>query len=144
MKRCMVQLIYASAAVRPFTPLELTSLLTKAQTRNSLHGVTGLLLYSSGSFLQVLEGAEDKVDLIFASIDRDPRHSNSKILLRSRVARPEFDQWSMGFENTSASIVSIPGALNYNQALASLTLGSSDAKRYLRFFKEGLCRQVIR
>ena len=140
----MLQLIYASAAVRPFSKLELDRLLTKARVRNSTHGVTGMLLYHSGSFLQVLEGPEGGVESIFASIERDPRHRNTKLLARKLISRGEFTEWTMGFENTSGGVTRMPGALDYYRDLPKLTIGSSDARKYLRFFQEGLCRQIAR
>jgi hypothetical protein len=137
----MLQLVYASAAVRPFTPADLTALLQKSRTRNSYLGVTGMLLYHSGSFLQVLEGSETSVQQIYASIQKDPRHTNEKLLYRGQIARPEFGQWSMGFENTSNSTAMVPGAVDYYRTLPALTIESTQAKRFLRFFQEGLCHQ---
>ena len=137
----MVQLIYASAATRPFSAPQLNTLLEKARARNSLFSVTGMLLYHSGSFLQVLEGPEDNVELILASIRRDPRHTNTKILSRQSSMRREFDQWAMGFVDTS-QLERTPGLVDYHRTLRKLTIGSSEAKRYLRFFQDGLCRQT--
>lgn len=140
----MIQLIYASAAVRPFSKLDLDRLLTKARARNSSHGVTGMLLYHSGSFLQVLEGPIVGVESIFASIQRDPRHRNTRILTRKSISQGEFVEWTMGFEDTSGGVIRMPGALDYYRDLPTLTIGSSDAIKYLRFFQEGLCRQIAR
>ncbi len=126
----MVQLIYASAATRPFSAPQLNTLLEKARARNSLFSVTGMLLYHSGSFL------------ILASIRRDPRHTNTKILSRQSSTRREFDQWAMGFVDTS-QLERTPGLVDYHRTLPKLTIGSSDAKRYLRFFQDGLCRQTV-
>lgn len=140
----MLQLIYASAAMRPFQKSELERLLSHARIRNSSVGVTGMLLYHLGSFLQVLEGPEETVVRIFASIQRDPRHMNSKVLARKSIARGEFTEWAMGFENTSDGRVKMPGAVDYYRDLPKLTIGSTDARKYLRFFQEGLCRQIVR
>ncbi len=58
----LIQFIYASAASSPFTSEALRTLLAKSRSRNSLYGVSGVLLYYDGSILQVLEGPEDTVD----------------------------------------------------------------------------------
>ncbi len=136
----MIQFVYSSAARNPFTPEDLKHLLQKARLRNSVYNVTGMLLYDAGSFLQVLEGPEASVDLIFASIKRDPRHLNAKTLSRQSIERPEFSDWAMGFADTSLWPTKPPGMVDYHQILPRLTAGSTEAKRYLRFFQEGLCR----
>ena len=52
---------YASSASTDFSPEELTDLLAVSRARNAAAGVTGLLVYKGGNFLQALEGPEDAV-----------------------------------------------------------------------------------
>ncbi|HPB31711.1 MAG TPA: BLUF domain-containing protein, partial [Candidatus Sumerlaeota bacterium] len=52
----LIHLIYCSAAARPFSHKALTDLLGIARIHNARYGLTGMLLYSDGSFFQVLEG----------------------------------------------------------------------------------------
>ncbi|MHB1206888.1 MAG: BLUF domain-containing protein, partial [Rhodospirillaceae bacterium] len=78
----MLQLIYASAAVKPFTPEALKVLLAKARAKNSAAGITGMLLYHAGSFLQALEGPNDAVASLFKVIEKDPRHTTVRLLFR--------------------------------------------------------------
>ena len=52
----MRRMIYCSQATFDFSPEELISLLELAREKNQASGLTGMLLYSSQSFLQVLEG----------------------------------------------------------------------------------------
>ena len=138
----MLQLVYASAATKPFSDDALTTLLTKARARNTFYSVTGMLLYHSGSFLQVLEGPEASVDLILSSIARDPRHKNTKILFRQTTREREFQDWAMGFVDTSSTATKATGMVDYYRTLPKLTVASTDAKKYLRFFQDGLCRQL--
>lgn len=139
----MLQLIYASAASRPFSPAELNKLLERARSRNDLFGVTGMLLYHAGSFLQVIEGPETGIDMIYRSIERDPRHVNPKVLLRQTVTRREFEGWSMGFADTTRSAKHHRGFLEYHRDLLALSDAPSRAGQYLRFFQQGLCRQTV-
>ena len=139
----MIQIVYVSAAFSPFTSEALKHLLRKARARNAVYNVTGMLLYHSGSFLQVLEGFEQSVDLIYNSIQRDPRHSQHKILVRQTIAVPEFQEWAMGFVDTSQWPVDTPGMVEYHRVLPQLSSASTEAKRYLRFFHQGLCRQSV-
>jgi hypothetical protein len=139
----MYQLIYASAAVKPFTPDELTTLLEKSREKNSKVGITGLLLYHTGSFLQVLEGPEEAVNACFKGIESDPRHTNVKVLLRDGVETPEFDEWSMGFVDSAKSAEMLEGFLDYNTETDAALLDDGLAKKTLKKFKEGSWRQCV-
>ncbi len=138
----MIQLVYASAATRPFSDNALTGLLDKARTRNRFYEVTGILLYDNGSFLQVLEGPQSSVDLIFTSIERDARHTGNKVLVRQELPRREFGEWAMSFANTGLASQKLDGLVDYHRALPQLSRAATEAKRYLRFFQQGLCRQA--
>jgi hypothetical protein len=137
----VIQLIYASAATKPFTTPELDKLLERARLRNDLYSVTGMLLYHSGSFLQILEGPETNVDIIYEFIGRDPRHLNPKILLRQTIDRRDFSGWSMGFAETTNAFRRPAGFVHYYRTLPTLTDAPSRAAQYLRFFQAGLCRE---
>ena len=137
----MLQLIYASAAAEPFSPAALEKLLAVARSRNNLFAITGMLLYHSGSFLQVLEGPESGIDMIYRSIDRDPRHVARKVLVRQQIARREFEGWSMGFADTSKALTRPAGFVDYHRSLPGLSDAPTKAGQYLRFFQQGLCRQ---
>ena len=137
----MFQLIYSSAAVTPFTQTDLNKLLDLARRRNTLFDITGMLLYHSGSFLQVLEGPESGIDMIYRSITRDKRHVSHKLLNRENVTRREFQGWSMGFADTS-SVQRPDGFVDYHRVLPKMGNASTVARKYLGFFQEGLCRQT--
>jgi hypothetical protein len=69
-----------------------------------------MLLYASGSFLQVLEGDEAAIDEVFARISADDRHHNIVVIARERVAARDFGAWSMGFRGVNADDVkALPG-----------------------------------
>ena len=138
----IIQVIYASAAATPFTPEALRTLLTKSRSRNSLYGVSGVLLYHDGSILQVLEGPEEAVELILASVTKDPRHNKLRYLSRAPIQKREFEAWSMGFIDASAPGFTRPqGYLDYRDMLRAMDQSSTHARKMLRFFQEGLYRQ---
>lgn len=95
----LIQLIYVSNAQNEMATAELESLLAVAARNNSACGVTGMLLYAHGSFLQILEGEATAVDTTFAHICRDPRHTNIFILAREAIGERSFARWSMGFRH---------------------------------------------
>ncbi len=139
--RTLIQVIYASAATEPFTTEALKALLAKARARNTLHGVTGMLVHHDGSFLQILEGPEAAVDQILEAIYRDPRHQRARELYRGAIKTREFDTWSMGFVDNSFHAGSVVGFIDYSRGLTSAHDDGARAHSFLRFFREGLYRQ---
>jgi len=93
----LFQLMYKSTATRPMTAEDLTQLLQQARARNSRLGVTGVLLYKEGQFLQVLEGLERPVRQVFADIAQDDRHEDIQTIFTSPIERRTFPTWQMAF-----------------------------------------------
>ncbi|MEM6823023.1 MAG: BLUF domain-containing protein [Verrucomicrobiota bacterium] len=94
----MYTLVYSSRANYLFAENELIDLLKKARQFNSVHGITGMLLYHNESFLQVLEGEEKAVfDLYETRIKEDDRHSQVELIADAPVQERVFDEWLMGF-----------------------------------------------
>ena len=90
--------IYSSIASARFHEDDLPVLLTKARLANAERGVTGMLAYINGNFLQVIEGEESSIDALFAKISADERHKRILVLAREPIAKRSFADWSMGFE----------------------------------------------
>ncbi len=110
------QLVYNSAATSPdLDRKDLDRILIGARKRNDLLGVTGLLVYHRGEFLQLLEGDYDAVQHIYHDIIlHDERHSAIGIAWQDRVAQRCFSQWSMGFADTSGTASPVtPTQLGY-------------------------------
>jgi hypothetical protein len=92
----MQQLLYVSNTSRDASPAMLDDILTASRRNNPRAGITGMLLYVDGGFLQVLEGEESDLDALYRIIAADKRHWNSQVLLRRATDRV-FKDWSMGF-----------------------------------------------
>lgn len=92
------QLGYVSTARGAMRRADLLAILTAARRINDENGVTGLLLFENGHFLQVLEGTEEAVRETFARICEDGRHGDVKVLFKGETAQAEFGEWSMGFQ----------------------------------------------
>lgn len=97
----MISLVYVSSAVGVFTSDQLVELLRGARERNSTDDITGMLLYRSGNFIQVLEGPAAAVVATFQRISSDGRHSGVITILRRDIDERDFSDWSMGFEDLS-------------------------------------------
>jgi hypothetical protein len=125
-------LTYLSEGTVPFSKTDLRELLIKARENNSKLGITGMLLFKGGNFLQVLEGEKEKVLALYDRVAQDRRHARITILFQGVSKKRDFADWSMGFHDLNApETMNIPG---YSAFLhASLT---SRAKRLLLLFKE--------
>lgn len=90
--------VYSSTATQPFEPDSLQKLLQHSRHNNDNKGLTGMLLYRGGRFIQVLEGPENTVRDVVETIRSDPRHTNMRILLREPIEHRNFPDWTMGYE----------------------------------------------
>ena len=110
----MIRLVYASTALKDWSPEELLTLLKTCRKNNSEQDITGILLYSNRTFFQVLEGNEETISKIYATIEKDPRHKNVTIIEKEQIAERSFPYWSMGFEKIdSKNLHKMPGFNNF-------------------------------
>ena len=106
----MFQLVYISSAVQLFSKADLLELLARSRQNNEAAGLTGMLLYKEGSFMQVLEGEERAVLATHARIERDRRHRGLITLLKEPIAGRRFPEWSMALrELDSDEVQATPG-----------------------------------
>ena len=66
-----------------------------AKARNEARGITGVLFYENGRFLQLIEGERSMVRLLIEEINRDPRHTDITVLIDERLPTQQFSDWSM-------------------------------------------------
>jgi len=89
--------VYMSTAVGVLRAEELDRIYLRAQSANAGAGITGLMLFYEGVFLQVLEGPHAGVTGLLEKIRRDRRHSNLVVLESGPVAARSFAQSPMHF-----------------------------------------------
>jgi len=95
----LVRLLYASRTVPALNPEELHAILRRSQAENPAAGITGVLCYSDGIFLQVLEGGRSAVNRLYNRIVADPRHTDVELLRYEEIGERRFAGWSMGQVN---------------------------------------------
>lgn len=88
-------LTYKSRAAFTPSPTDLDDLVHKARARNRSLGVTGMLLYENGNFLQTLEGPPQGLNEIWTAIREDKRHSQIEILSEHVVSARLFSDWDL-------------------------------------------------
>jgi hypothetical protein len=132
-------LVYVSSAVRSFSTDDLRALLATSRKNNAELGITGMLLYKEGNFMQVLEGDEGPVHGLYEKIATDPRHTGEITLKQGFVEERQFPAWSMGFRDLdSPETRAIPG---YSEFLSTpltdkeLSGDPSRAQKLLLTFK---------
>jgi hypothetical protein len=96
----LFQLIYMSSLVTD-QPEILPAILDSSVRNNKRSDISGMMLYSDGNVMQVLEGDRDAVLETFKSIQMDVRHSGIYVLMEGEIAARNFASWSMGFRQLS-------------------------------------------
>jgi len=91
------QLIYISCSKTVAVDAMLLQILKLAQSENFKHGISGLLVYRQGRFMQLLEGHADDVKTLFNNIRHDSRHTDVAVVLEKDSKQRSFPTWTMGF-----------------------------------------------
>lgn len=90
-------IVYLSTAADDLTIEELRGILARARRNNAESGVTGVLLFAEGSFIQALEGETEALEATMARIRANERHHNILEIYRSEISERSFPGWKMGF-----------------------------------------------
>lgn len=136
----MLQLVYCSIATRrPSTP-ELEALLTRSRDANLRHGITGMLVYEDGVYLQVIEGPTEGIMRLKANIEADPRHHSFRQLHYADIAAREFGDWAMAFAAPGTNLATVEGFIDITQETMGGGLSTSKARQMLGMFHDGTFR----
>ena len=94
--------LYRSQATPAPTEADLQALLEWSRFYNAQHQITGLLLYSDGCFVQLLEGPKATVRALYARIQQDARHTQVVTLSDGPGPQRWFTDWYMAFGRVAA------------------------------------------
>jgi len=108
----LVRLLYASRAVDTSTDA-IEAILSQSRQHNPTCGITGILCYGGGIFLQAIEGGRMPVSELFGHIQKDPRHKDVALLHYEEITERRFGGWTMGQVNLSKLNTSI--VLKYSE-----------------------------
>lgn len=120
----MKNIVYLSTSVNLLVDDELIDILKPARKNNAQRNVTGVLLYSEGTFLQVLEGDAADVEAIYRKIELDPRHKNIIKLVDEKIDTRSFADWAMGF--TTANTAKVADLVGYLEKLDNTAIKKDD------------------
>ncbi len=109
----LVRLLYVSRAVDPNSSQAIDAILASARNHNLSQGITGILCYGGGIFLQAIEGGRGPVNALYNQIVADPRHKDVVLLHYEEISERHFGGWTMGQVNLSKLNTSI--VLKYSE-----------------------------
>ncbi len=92
----LVRLLYVSRSVHPETPEQTESILASSREHNLVNGITGVLCYGGGIYLQAIEGGRNQVNALYSQIVKDPRHKDVVVLAYEEISERRFGGWTMG------------------------------------------------
>lgn len=99
----MHYLVYISAAEYLMEDEDLRDILEASRRNNTKLGVTGLLLYHEGNFIQVLEGDKAVIGELYDKISIDNRHAYIFKMVQGQLDKRNFPDWSMGFKTLTTA-----------------------------------------
>jgi hypothetical protein len=102
----LVRLLYASRAIDAASA-GIEGILAQSRQGNPGLGITGILCYGGGIFLQAIEGGRGAVSDLYGHIQRDQRHKVVVLLHYEDISERRFSGWSMGQVNMSKINASI-------------------------------------
>lgn len=91
--------------------LAVPDIVRTARMENSIHGITGVLLFDGLNFTQYFEGEETAVDTLLANIQRDKRHKNIVLVLTGQQESRLYNDWGMGYIDISDNAIDIGGCI---------------------------------
>lgn len=98
----MICMVYISSARHAVSEREIAGIVKASQLNNLRLGITGILLYNAGSFMQLIEGENDAVEMLYDKISKDHRHGAISLLLKENITHRNFEGWQMGYRNLEA------------------------------------------
>ena len=94
----LVRLLYASRAIDT-QPEAIEAILAQSRQYNPASGVTGILCYGGGIFLQAIEGGRNAISDLYGHIQKDVRHKDVVLLQYEEISERRFSGWTMGQVN---------------------------------------------
>ena len=138
----LVYVVYVSSARSLMTDAQLAEILEVARRQNVKHGITGILAYWDGNFIQYIEGPAPEIDQLMRNLGDDQRHRGMIVMQRGGGVRRAFPEWSMAFDrkfdSKSDPRSGASGFLTDGFLTKDPSNMSPEAKRLLEEFRQNL------
>jgi hypothetical protein len=119
----LLELIYTSIAEPINQTKDVKDILNASERNNKAASITGLLLFDSQRYIQILEGDADDVEKLYQVIGQDTRHHSLELLHKGEVTGRSFDEWRMAYEALPKGLLN---ELAENMAVYSLELDTTE------------------
>jgi hypothetical protein len=96
----LVRLLYAGRAADPGAAV-VPEIFDTARAHNHASGITGILVYGGGIFMQAIEGGRQAVSDLYGVIQRDTRLKDVILLHYEEITERRFGAWAMGLVDAS-------------------------------------------
>jgi Sensors of blue-light using FAD len=110
----LVRLLYVSRLADSTKPEVIDGILSDSRKHNPELGITGILCYGAGIFLQAIEGGRSQVSELYNHICKDKRHKDVVLLDFEEIHERRFGGWTMGQVNLAKLNTSI--VLKYSES----------------------------
>jgi Sensors of blue-light using FAD len=91
----MIQLIYRSVLTPKLNLPEVYEIMKEARKNNPVLKITGVLLFNTQFFLQLIEGPEESINSLYPVIERDRRHQKVELISSKAIVERTWANWSM-------------------------------------------------
>jgi hypothetical protein len=137
----MFKLIYVSSALKRLSSGALIEVLDEARRHNESVGITSILLYCDGSFMQLLEGPESDVRALYGRVFADEGHTDVRTISAHLTPERWMNEWSMAFAlcahreelegviNLAKGLEGVKGGIDDNVPLRSVLVGFVERNR---------------
>lgn len=90
-------------------------ILLQARVNNRRTGLTGVLCFGDGCFLQCLEGEEAPLNHLLSKLKEDARHSHFTVLWQKPIKTRSFWRWEMKFVAVKGPMMKWLESLGYER-----------------------------
>lgn len=126
----LFQLTYSSYATRALNSSELNSMVSASRRNNAERGLTGILYYNNGIFIQNFEGERLAVNSLYQHLVKDERHRQVKIVSSYEIFVRRFPSLTMGFFSDECDASQIFIEHSQMAAVNPFSMTASDSNKF--------------
>lgn len=91
-------MVCVSSAEEILNKEEVEQLLAEARSKQALNGLTGIIIFSDGNVLMLVEGEKDVVQAQFTGILRSPKHHSVMKIADMAIPHRYFEDYPLAFK----------------------------------------------
>lgn len=129
--------VYRSKSRPGLGDADITQILAQSRRHNPTLGVSGMLLFGRGRFIQLIEGPGPAVERTYRRILSDPRHADVVLVYDGSGEPRRFMEWAMGFARIEpySHLSSVTHFMQLDEAMDVVGFSSDAALKLLLDFR---------